>query len=187
MELSLDTNWLRSYETKESNRAVCFSVHIAQRFYRFRGVYNPESIPLVDPPATTNILSLFGNFIPSTMTSISTTTSSIPTSITAQPTGFASSHRSTTAAHLNSVGVPTVAESIKPDGKHDLSPAEAKSGKLTVQGFMDAVVETEPYVVVGTNQSKRGPVRRYNGHVQNARIVGALLVGNELGQEGEDH
>lgn len=121
------------------------------------------------------------------MTSISTTTGSIPTSITAQPTGFASSHRSTTAADLNSVGAPTVAESIKPDAKYDLSPAEAKSGKLTVQGVMHSVVETEPYVVVGTNQSKCTPVRRYNGQVQIARFVGALLVGNELGGEGEDH
>lgn len=186
MELSWKQTGRGVLDIKESNMAVCFSVHIAQRFYRFRGVYNPQSTPLIDPPATVNKLSLFGNFIPSAMTSISTTTSSILTSITAQPTGFASSHRSTTAADLNSVGVPTVAESIKPDGKHDLSPAEAKSGKLTVQGVMYSVIETEPYVVVGTNQSKRAPVR-YNGHVQNARIVGALLVGNQLGREGEDH
>jgi hypothetical protein len=121
------------------------------------------------------------------MTSICTTTSSSSASTPTQLTSFASSHQPTTIANLNSAGAPPVAESIKPDGRYDLSPAEAKSGKLTVQGVMNSVVETEPYVVVGTNQSKRGPVRRYNGHVQNARIVGALLVGNGSGRERENH
>jgi hypothetical protein len=105
MESSLNTNWLRSYERKESNRAACFSMHIAQRFYRFRRVYSPESIPLIDTPAAINTLSLFGNFIPSAITSKSTTTSLIPTSITAQLTSPASSHQSATTADLNSEGV----------------------------------------------------------------------------------